>query len=164
MSALGASLFQYWTERQDADGEPLYWPGGPAGFPFRGNPRTLTKDEYENLPLSFKFRSQTFYLGDEEDAALYQNICERIANNLYIRQDRDRQWDPEKGCYRIYLEWLEPGYTVPPGDVDSWPTEGLANVATQSVLGRLDEADPRLVSKLAGVAPGTQFESVRWTR
>jgi hypothetical protein len=161
MSVLGASLFRYWQERRDADGEPLFWPGGPAGFPLRGKPRALTNEEYESLPLSFKFRSRTFYLDNEEDAGQYQDVCERIANALYLKQDRDRQWDPERGCYRIYLEWLEPGYMIPPSRSDVWPMEGQNNASTSSVLGGLDQSDPGLLVKLAGVAPGMQLEPVR---
>jgi hypothetical protein len=167
MDVTGTSLFRYWNERRDADGEPLYWPGGPNGFPLRGRPKTLTEDEYENLPLSFKFRNQTFYMDDEEHRQLYQDVCERIANGLYIKQDRDRQWETERNCYRIYLEWLEPAYMIPPGRYDTpWLTEGPNNANTftdvsQSVLGGLDPTDPELYSKLAGVPPGMQFESRR---
>jgi hypothetical protein len=164
----GASLFRYWQERRDADGEPLSWPGGPGGFPYRGNPRTFTKEEWETLQLAYKFRYKTFYLNDEEDGKQYQDVCERVANGYFLMRDRERQWDPERQCFRIYLEWLEPGYVAPPSNEMPLPTEGQTyaingplSTDRQSVLGGVDLPDSALYSKLAGVVPGLQLEQTR---
>ncbi len=108
------SFFKYYREGNDDDGERLWWPGGPQGFPFRGPVPPLLKDEeYQQLRPTMKFRSQLFYLSKPEDVQRYQLISDKCANGLYVRVDRDRTWDEETKNYRIYLEWVEPAYEMP---------------------------------------------------
>lgn len=109
------SFFRYYKDQKDADGAPLWWPGGPDGFPFRGSkPPLLKENEYSDLRLSGVFRMQIFYLSKEEDAKKYAEIRDKCSNGLYIAVDRDRQWDDKSNNYRIYLEWIELAYDLPP--------------------------------------------------
>lgn len=109
------SLFKYFGQKQDADGDPLWWPGGPEGFPFiGGQPPTTSQNEYEDLKLSGKFRSKTFYLAKEDDLREYVVTKDKIVNGLYVQLDRDKEWDRETQGMRIYLEWVELAYIVPP--------------------------------------------------
>jgi hypothetical protein len=109
------SFFKYYTERQDADGERLWWPGGPDGFPFRGpQPPQTTKEEFEDLKLTGKARCRVFYLNDEAQMRDYIMIRDKCANGLFVALDRDRVWDEATKNYRIFLEWLELGYDRPP--------------------------------------------------
>ncbi len=139
------SYFRYYKERQDADGVPLWWPGGPGGFPVRGQqPPQTTDAEYAKLQLSGKFRCRTFYLAKEEDLRDYILVRDKCSNQLYIPIDRDRQWDEETNDYRIYLEWLELGYDTPP--VQSGATDAIRNYT------KADTATSTLpYSRLAGV-------------
>lgn len=121
------SLFRYYRDQQDADGDKLWWPGGADGFPFRGNsPPQTTRKEFENLQLAHKFRCRTFYLAKEEDYKAYMDIRERCANGLYTPVDRDRQWDEDSKDYRVYLEWIESAYETMP------PTGAFKNVPTDT--------------------------------
>lgn len=109
------SFFKYYRDKSDADGEQLWWPGGPDGFPYRGNQPPLTKkEEYEQLALTGKARVRLFHLEKEDDYKDYINVRDRCANGLYVLLDRDRVWNEETKNYRIYLEWLELGYDTPP--------------------------------------------------
>jgi hypothetical protein len=113
------SFFKYYRERQDADGEQLWWPGGPEGFPFRGSqPPQTTRDEFENMKLAGKARCRLFYLAKPDDLRDYIIIRDKCANGLYVPLDRERVWDEESKNYRIFLEWLELGY-------ETIPTEGM---------------------------------------
>ena len=117
------SFFKYFGETSDEDGTRLSWPGGPAGFPFRGNnPPTTKLEEYENLQLSGKARWRLFYLAKPEDAKAYTAVRDKCANGYYALVDRDRQWDEETKNYRIFMEWVEIAYDVPP------PTEAFKDV------------------------------------
>lgn len=112
------SFFKYFRERTDSDGERLHWPGGPSGYPFRGqNAPMLKKEEYENLPISVKFRCKMFYLASKEDFAEYMKVRDKCANGLWIMIDKDRQWDEDTNNYRIFMEWVEPAHELPPGGV-----------------------------------------------
>src|SRR3974390_2709771 len=109
------SFFRYYKEKKDQDGEPLWWPGGPEGFPFRGTqPPQTTKTEYDNLRLAGKARVKLFYLAHEDELKEYISIRDKCANGLYIPVDRDRVWDEATQNYRIFLEWVELGYDWPP--------------------------------------------------
>ncbi len=109
---------RYHKEKQDTDGEPLWWPGGPDGFPFRGSrPPTVTDTEYQDLVSAAKVRQKLFYLNKEEDAKDYIIVREKCANGLFIPIDRDRVWDEETNNYRVYLEWAEPAYEAPTSGV-----------------------------------------------
>lgn len=140
------SFFRYYKDKQDADGESLWWPGGPDGFPFRGQkPPSTTESEYENMKLGGKFRCRVFYLANEDDFREYAAIRDKCANGLYAPVDRDRIWDEKTGNYRVYLEWVELGYDLP-------PTVGIG--AKDAVREYTDKAENSVTlpySKLAGV-------------
>ncbi len=109
---------KYFGESIDADGDALWWPGGPAGYPFRGpKPPTLHDDEYQKLEPTAKFRSRLFYLDIKDDNQAYTIIRDKCANNYYILVDYDRQWNADKNHYRIYMEWVEPAYELPRNSV-----------------------------------------------
>jgi hypothetical protein len=109
------SFFKYYNQKQDSDGEPLWWPGGPEGYPFRGQqPPQTKKEEFDQLALAGKARVRLFHLDKEEDLKAYIEVRDKCANSLYILLDRDRVWDEDTKNYRIYLEWLELGYDMPP--------------------------------------------------
>lgn len=108
------SFTRYFSETRDADGDKLWWPGGPDGFPYRGEtPPLLKSHEFAAMQLSYKFRCRTFYLAKREDHAQYIKIREKCANSYFFALDRDRQWDEETKDYKIYLEWIEPAYELP---------------------------------------------------
>lgn len=109
------SFGKYHGETSDSDGEQLWWPGGPNGFPFRGNnkPPIVKEEEYQNLPITSKFRNKLFYLSDEEDAKMYTYIRDKCANGLFIPIDKERTWDEATKHYKVYLEWVEPAYELP---------------------------------------------------
>lgn len=112
------SFFKYYRERADADGEKLWWPGGPDGFPFRGSqPPQTTGDQYDGLKLTGKARVRLFYLSKPEDYRDYIQVRDKCANGLYAQLDRDRVWDEDTKNYRIWLEWVELGYDTPPTEV-----------------------------------------------
>lgn len=105
------SYFQYYNEKQDADGEPLFWPGGPAGFPYRGaNPPLLKQEEYDRLELVGKFRCHIFRLWEEKDLTEYTKIREKCTNGLWAVVDKDRKWNDDHQNYTVYLEWVEMAY------------------------------------------------------
>jgi len=105
------SFFKYYSEKFDSDGEALTWPGGPEGYPFRGpTPPQTTEEEFQNLKVSGKFRCRTFYLDKPEDMADYIKVRDKCSNAYFILIDRDRQWDEDIKNYRIFIEWVEPGY------------------------------------------------------
>jgi hypothetical protein len=109
------SFFKYYNERQDADGVPLWWPGGPGGYPFRGSqPPQTTAKEFEELKLQGQFRCNTFHLSNPEELKQYVSIRDKCTNGLWSLIDRDRIWDEETKNYRIYLEWVEIAYGLPP--------------------------------------------------
>lgn len=119
---MSAFNFQrYSSETADADGTPLIWPGGPEGYPYRGNapPALLKDEEYEQLKLSGKFRCRIFYLNDDKHKREYEIIRDKCANNFFVLLDKDRQWDEETQNYRIYIEWLEIAYEGTPGGTDA---------------------------------------------
>ncbi len=109
------SFGKYFNEVQDTDGDGLWWPGGPTGFPFRGNAKPpLTKEEeFQNIPVTYKFRNKLFYLSKEDDAKLYAQIRDKCANGLFIPIDKERTWDDETKHYKVYLEWVEPAHELP---------------------------------------------------
>ncbi len=145
------SFFRYYRERQDADGEPLFWPGGPEGFPFRGQqPPQTRQEEYEDLKPTGKLKCRVFYLNNEVDLRDYTIIRDKCANGLFIPVDRDRVWDEEKKNYRIFLEWLEMGYELPPKE----STDAIRDYTRKSEsmvipIGRAEPGSP--YGRLAGV-------------
>lgn len=125
------SFFKYYRENADADGVPLWWPGGPDGFPFRGSqPPQTTDGEYENLKLTGQFRCKTFYLANAEDFKEYTNIRDKCSNGLFIPVDRDRAWDEKTDNYRIYLEWVELAYDTP--SVQRGVTDAVRNYTKET--------------------------------
>ena len=109
------AISKYHSEHYDSDGERLWWPGGPNGFPFRGPvPPTVTNSEYENMQPTFKFRCRLFDLGKEEDLKNYQLIRDKCSNGMFFQLDKDRAWDDGIKNYRVYLEWVEPAYEIKP--------------------------------------------------
>lgn len=116
------SFFKYHNETKDSDGLPLWWPGGPEGYPVRGNkPNNTTDAEFEKLKLNGKFKCKTFYLSKPEDNTKYIDVRDKASNGLFVVVDRDRQWDEDSKDYRIYLEWVELAYELPP----STPVGGI---------------------------------------
>lgn len=113
--SIGQPLNKYSRERQDADGEPLFWPGGPEGWPFRGRqPPQTHQEEFDTLQPVGKLRCRVFYLDNDDDVKAYTIVRDKCANHLFVPVDRDRAWDPERKTYRIFLEWLEMAYELPP--------------------------------------------------
>lgn len=132
------NFFKYYNEKQSSDGKSLWWPGGPEGFPFKGEiPPLTTKKEYDNLQLSGTFRCRLFYLSNQEDVKEYAKIRDKCANGLYYLIDRDRQWDDEIKNYRIYLEWLELAYELPPNTSIDAVKEYKQNAQTINPINRL---------------------------
>lgn len=102
------SLFKYIDERSDENGRPLFWPGGPGGFPFRGPvPPDLTENEYENLKITGDFYVRTFWMNDVDDVTAYRNIMDRVNSGWFYIRDRDRVWSEKQQCHVIYLEWVQ---------------------------------------------------------
>ena len=140
------SFFKYYKERNDADGEQLWWPGGPSGFPFRGKdkPPITKEEEFQSLPVTNKFRNKLFYLSDEEDAKLYVLIRDKCANGLFVPIDKERVWDEDTKNYRIYLEWVEPAYELPR---NAGANDGIkqhikeANNSTTTPIGKIANHD-----------------------
>jgi hypothetical protein len=138
------SFFRYYKERQDSDGDPLWWPGGPEGFPFRGQqPPQTTQKEYENLKLAGKARCRLFYLSKEDHLRDYIIVRDKCANGLFIPLDRDRVWDEDTKHYRVYLEWIELGY-------DSNAPEGT-NDAVKNYVTAADQTATLPYDRLAGL-------------
>lgn len=109
------SFFKYFRESQDSDGEKLWWPGGPDGYPYRGKaPPTVTDSEFSEMKPTGKFKQRLFHLAKEDEAQEYTIIRDKCSNGYYIPIDRDRVWDEGSNNYRIYLEWVEPAYEAPP--------------------------------------------------
>lgn len=149
---------KYFRERQDADGVPLFWPGGPEGFPFRGRqPPQTNQKEYEDLTATGKLRCRVFYLNEPKDLQDYVAVRDKCANGLFIPVDRDRVWDDEKKTYRIFLEWLEMGYELPPME----STDAIRSYVNQpeSITIPLDSSLP--YGRLAGV-PDQTGRSYGW--
>ena len=142
------SFFKYYREKHDQDGERLWWPGGPDGYPFRGAMPPQTKQhEYENLNPVGKLRCRLFYLSKPEDLKDYSIIRDKCANGLFVPVDRDRVWDENTQNYRIFLEWLEMGYEVAPKE----NIDAIHNYIQQP------QAVPLSYDKLAGLQDSTKF-------
>ncbi len=139
---------KYHKEMRDADGEPLWWPGGPDGFPFRGaRPPAAVKDnEYQDLKPNCKFRHRLFYLSDNSDAQAYQIIRDKCANGLFIAIDKERSWDEATKHYKVYLEWVEPAYEAQSAQA----TESRKDAIHELVNSSVDTTNLPL-NKLAGV-------------
>ena len=109
------SLFKYYGQSQDSDGAPLWWPGGPEGYPVLGPKEPFTKQaEYENLHLCGKARCKTFYLAKPDDLREYLEVRDRIVNGWFVQVDRERLWDTETQGYKVFLEWVEVAYIQSP--------------------------------------------------
>lgn len=156
MSVLSSpSLFLYYNERQDADGTPLFWPGGPGGLPFRGRaPGAISQDEYERLQVAGVVRARTFFMNNEEDVKQYCDVRGKAVNGMFAILDRVVRWDDEQRCERIFLEWAELAYGMPSGTAG--PMEGPSNAISGPY------AVPRRVFDTAtGFPPGMQLEQMR---
>jgi hypothetical protein len=152
-----SGLFRYLKEPQDADGDALFWPGGPGGFPFRGQmPQAFKDEEYAALRPVCKVRCRTFYLSKEEDLREYMAVRAKCENQIYFIKDRERLWDEATGNYRIFLEWVEPAYEAPApnnpaADRNSDNPSGVSNDAIASLVSTAKNTTTLPYSRLAGV-------------
>lgn len=111
------SMFKYIDQREDERGQTLFWPGSAEGFPFRGErPSGLRDSEYEDLKITGDFYHRTFYFDDPADADDYRTVMDRIGNGWYMQKDRIREWDTDRRCYRVYLEWMQMYAVSPTGN------------------------------------------------
>jgi hypothetical protein len=152
---MAGDLFKYYNERVDVDGESLHWPGGPAGYPFRGpKPPQLKEEEYQNLRPIYKARCGLFHLSDSEEARQYLSIREKCANKYFIQIDRERIWDAEKNNYNIFLEWLEPAYETLAAQTTGRNLENSSGVANDAIARHIADSNKSTTfsyAKLAGL-------------
>jgi len=167
---LGFSLFPYHKEREDADGDPLWWPGGPTGLPVRGgSPRAMTNEEWENMPVTFKVRVRTFDMRVTDDIEAYRGIAEKSANGYFQIRDREKVRDKETGeILKIFLEWAEPAHIMEPSSATMpLPTEGQTYAITgpnsaANVLDAIAEPnDPRAIRRPVVGPPGLWLDQAR---
>jgi hypothetical protein len=110
------SMFKYIDQRQDELGQALFWPGNQEGLPFRGErPQGLRDSEFEDLQIVGDFYHRTFYFDEPTDADEYRNVMDRICSGWYVQKDRIREWDTDRRCYRVYLEWVQLYSMLPQG-------------------------------------------------
>lgn len=151
------SLFLYYNERQDTDGNPLFWPGGPSGLPFRGQPPgAISQEEYEQLAVAGVVRTRAFFMDSEEDMKAYCDVRGRAFNGMYVIMDRIVRWDEARKCERIFLEWAELAHGSLRGGAARTPMEGPSNAVTGPYAVPRRVFDPN-----SGLPPGMQLEQVR---
>jgi len=111
---VAGSLSKYFGMRADEDGQKLFWPGTLEGFPLRSPaPPTTTQDEFEKIPLVYDAKVKALQL--PRDVEEYQRIIDRCANGWYVlRHERISEYDKEKECYYVLLQWLEIYGETPP--------------------------------------------------
>lgn len=107
------SLLQFFREKENADGEPIVWPGA-NGIPFVGKEvPDLVGTQADELPIRLKFRSGLFQMWDEKQKDQYDDICNHIASQVYMRKKERERW-VDKGI-EIWLEWYEMYNEAPRG-------------------------------------------------
>lgn len=112
------SLFKYFgvpgTDQGDNHGGRLFW-SSHLEAPYRGrNAPMLTRDEYDHLEVNFDAKVATFDMSDAEQQTAYREILDRAANGWYVIHHTERNWDRERNCMMIYVEWLQKYTDLPP--------------------------------------------------
>ena len=88
----------------------LFW--GRAsydGVPFRGAiAPMLREEEYEVRAIRVcDAKVRTFDMSEPDDAAAYRDVLDRVMNGWYTITHTQRNWDPDKKCMIVYVEWVE---------------------------------------------------------
>ncbi len=97
---------KYFDQKHDSLGKPLWWPGTSEGYPVRGElPKDLKQEEYENIPIVYDAKVDILEL--PRDNEKYAAIVDKCANGWYVLRHEKIEFDPTKGIYRVFLQWLE---------------------------------------------------------
>jgi hypothetical protein len=86
----------------------LQWPGTVDGFPVRSNSPLapdLKQSEFDELPLSFTYKSEKFELWRPEQKAHFDEIMDRIVNGWYLKYNRNDTTSTEG--VTVWLEWVQ---------------------------------------------------------
>ena len=108
---------KYYGEQDSRHGSVLQWPGA-QGLPFRGEAvPNVKQEELENLPIVGEAFQQTFDLNDEEQAASYRWIRDRVRNGMftqdYVYREHILNEETKELRTLIYLEWTQLYVQVP---------------------------------------------------
>jgi hypothetical protein len=120
------SLFKYFNETADTDGEQLSW-SQHIDAPFRGPVPLLRGSEFDDqLTTVNDFRLREFDLRDSAQADEYRTVMDRIVNGWYQVITCERAKGEDGRVRYVYLEWAE-RYTVqkPPSAPDRSPPYAL---------------------------------------
>jgi hypothetical protein len=95
-------------------GQPNVFPGH-NGMPYRGRSPFLREDDPEHVQPreAFQVHVQIFDLSVEEDLKYYSEVWQTVANGLAFISADERQYDPDKKNWRVFLRWGIP-YTYAP--------------------------------------------------
>ncbi len=96
--------------------QQLYWPGTADGFPVlvqKNQAINLKQEELDNIDYRLDFKSKMFELWEPQQKAEFDDINDRIVNNLYSLRRREDHWDNEHKHYRVWMEWCQVYGTLP---------------------------------------------------
>lgn len=99
-------LAKYFGTAQDPAGQPLFWPGTPDGFPFRGTmPPAMKQEEWEDSANIVDAKTDILELPRDLDK--YTEVIDRAANGWYQIRKEIINYDEKEKVYRVLLQWLE---------------------------------------------------------
>jgi len=101
-----SSILKY-MQQSDAN---LHWGRASVdGLPFRSRSVPMMREEeFENRAVRVcDAHVATFDMSDAQQRAKYEYILDRAANNWFQVFYTQRNWDPDKKCMVVYIEWGE---------------------------------------------------------
>lgn len=90
----------------------LSWPGTLDGYPFRGTPPQLTRDQFDDIPIVWDFHSRLFDLRTD-DKKDFDEIMDRVHTGWFHVVNRYDHWQTEPPGLLVWLEWVQ-GYGEAP--------------------------------------------------
>ena len=91
----------------DVDSDRFIWPGW-EGFPFRGDKVSFLKEgdsESRQPQISYEPFVWILDLSNEKDLRDYQDVYQLVVNNAAVISAEERQYDPDKKNWRVFLRW-----------------------------------------------------------
>lgn len=85
----------------------------PGNIPFRQDPGLLTGEELDNLDYGGEVHTQRFDMSVPEDVRRYNEICQAMWENRYLKVRELVQERRETQDWVIFLQWAEL-YALPP--------------------------------------------------
>ena len=83
------------------------------GLPFRGEPPVLKDGDRVQPQLMSSTQVGVFLTDNEEDMKEYCRVCDMALRKLCQITVDEREWEPDKGHWRILVRWHEMYYKMP---------------------------------------------------